>query len=186
VGRKMHVKIGLVRHFKVKKDLPKKILIAQDELLRWFEEYDYCDIEYGEVDLGGIEWKSCFSSDLSRAVRTAETIHNGDVVKMKELRELGAHQVFKSNIKLPMVLWALLIRGIWLLDHKSQVERRADIQRRIRAALDEILSKAEGDILIVSHGALMLFIRKELIKRGFKGPRLRTPENGKLYLYENE
>lgn len=178
------MKIGLIRHFKVKKELPKKLFISQNELLKWFEEYDYCDVEYGSVELGKTHWTSCFSSDLSRAVRTAETIYTEDIVKMKELRELKAYPVFKRNVSLPMFVWGFLIRIVWLLNHKSQLESVRDIRRRAGTVLDEILSRGQGDTLIVAHGALMLFMRKELVKRGFRGPRLRTPKNGKLYLYE--
>jgi broad specificity phosphatase PhoE len=64
------------------------------------------------------------------------------------------------------------------------LESKADGIKRIQAVMDEILSQSEEDVLIVSHGALMMFMRKELLKRGFKGPRLKTPENGKLYIFE--
>ncbi|WP_269082515.1 hypothetical protein [Aneurinibacillus tyrosinisolvens] len=39
-------------------------------------------------------------------------------------------------------------------------------------------------MLIVSHAALMMFMEKELLKRGFTGPKVKTAENGKLYLFE--
>jgi hypothetical protein len=54
----------------------------------------------------------------------------------------------------------------------------------IKAVLDEILNQGEEDVLIVSLGALMMFMRKEMLKRGFEGPKIKRPENGKLYLFE--
>jgi broad specificity phosphatase PhoE len=178
------MKVGLVRHFKVKKGYPKKTFITTNELIQWFEEYDTADIEDGEIELCGIEWKRCFASDLPRAVKTAEKIYSGNIVKMKELREIPVYPIFKRNVKLPFLLWAILVRAAWLVNHKSQLESKTDCIKRIGAVLDDILSQSEEDVLIVSHGALMMFMRKELVKRGFRGPAFKTPENGKLYIFE--
>lgn len=179
------MRVGLVRHFKVKKDIPKQLLISQSEVLRWFEEYDHADIEEGTVDLGNIDWKRCYASKLDRAVRTAHIIYPGNVEKRKELREIQIYPFFKRDVKLPFLLWAVLVRMALLLDHKSQLERKTDVNMRIQKVLDEVLSHEE-DVLIVGHGALMIFMRKELLRRGFRGPNLKTPKNGKLYLFEKE
>jgi broad specificity phosphatase PhoE len=178
------MKVGLVRHFKVKKNFPKKLLLSQNELCRWFEEYELCDIEIGEVDLYNIEWKRCFSSDLTRAVKTAEKIYNGSIIKLVDLREIQSYPIFKWDIKLPFLIWAALIRIAWGINHKSQLECMTSIRNRISAALDKVFSQSDDNVLIVSHAALMIFMRKELLKRGFKGPKVNTPENGKLYVFE--
>jgi broad specificity phosphatase PhoE len=178
------MKVGLVRHFKVKKDFPKKLFISQNELCKWFEEYDHCDIEVGKVDLYDTKWNRCFSSDLTRAVKTAETIHNGKIIKLVDLREIKSSPIFKWNLKLPFLLWIIFVRIAWAIKHRSQPESMADIRKRISSALDKIFSQSEEDVLIVSHAALMIFMRKELVKRGFKGPKVGTPQNGKLYIFE--
>lgn len=174
------MRIGLVRHFKVKKGLPERTLISQIELIQWFEEYDVADLEDGEVYLGDNIWKKCFTSDLPRAIKTAEKIYNGNIVAMKELRELQPHIPSKRKIKLPFLLWAILIRCGFLTPRKYI----NDYERRVETVLDEILSQSDEDILIVSHGALMIYMRKELLKRGFKGPKFKIPDNGKLYVFE--
>jgi broad specificity phosphatase PhoE len=178
------MKVGLVRHFAVKKGYPEKRFVAQSEVMQWFEEYDAAEIEAGAVDLGGVEWKRCYSSDLYRAVKTAELIYPGTITPLKELREIPIDPVFQQDIKLPFLWWAVLVRAAWLLNHKSQRERKTDVRKRIEGVLDQILSQGEEDVLIVCHAALMIFMRKELLKRGFTGPAFRTPENGKLYLFE--
>ncbi|MCR8634929.1 histidine phosphatase family protein [Paenibacillus radicis (ex Xue et al. 2023)] len=180
------MKIGLVRHFRVLKQLPEKRWISPEELTRWFDEYDTCDIEIGQTDLSSVEWKRCYSSDLPRAAATAQTIFNGEIIFMKDLREIH-YPLFSKMINqpLPFMLWAILIRTAWFINHKCLTENKADVQSRINAALDHILKpEFEEDVLIVSHGALMMNMRKELIRRGFSGPKFSTPENGKLYLFE--
>lgn len=65
---------------------------------------------------------------------------------------------------------------------------RAEIETakgKIRQALDTILQQGNEDVLIVSHGALMMYMRKELIRKGFRGPSFSTPKNGQLYIFEN-
>ncbi|QQE73488.1 histidine phosphatase family protein [Brevibacillus composti] len=57
-------------------------------------------------------------------------------------------------------------------------------ENRAAAVLDRILASGEENVLIVGHGAFMMFMRKELLKRGFRGPALHRPVHGQLYVYE--
>jgi broad specificity phosphatase PhoE len=179
------MKIGLVRHFKVKKEFPKKFLLTQQELSQWIQEYDVADIEEGEVDLGNIAWKRCFTSDLPRAEKTARKIYQGPITVTKALREIPICPLFRNQeVKLPLWAWGLIMRGAWLCNHRSQIKAKQDVQRRLTDVIDEIMSRNGEDTLIVSHGILMVSMRQELLKRGFKGPRLGTPANGRLYVFE--
>lgn len=178
------MKVGLVRHFKVKKEYPIKAWLSTNEVMEWFKEYDTADIEAGETELGVTEWKQCFASDMPRAAKTAAAIYRGHVIHMEALREIPM-PIVKRNIKLPFFGWTLVLRGMWLFSRTA----RADIEaarQKIAYVLDTILQQEEGDVLIVSHGALMMYMRKELLRRGFHGPAFGTPKNGKLYIFENE
>lgn len=177
------MKIGLVRHFRVKKDFPTK-LVTPSEVTQWLDEYEHTDVEIATTDLGGIDWKRCFASDLPRAAKTAETIYDGPITQLQELREVRPLPITNRNIKLPFMLWGALVRVAWMLNHKSQPEPPKEIAERLAAVLDNILAQGEEDVLIVSHAACMMFMQKELRKRGFQGPKLGTPENGKLYVFE--
>ena len=74
------MKVGLVRHFQVKKDFPKETLITPDQFNQWLNEYDESEIEDAEMDLCGIEWNICLASDLFRAAKTAEKIFSGNII----------------------------------------------------------------------------------------------------------
>src|SRR5688500_19725168 len=74
------MKIGLIRHFKVKHPFPKKILVSAADAINWFEEYEVAELEIINVDLGSIEWQMCYTSPLKRATRTASHIFPGDIV----------------------------------------------------------------------------------------------------------
>jgi broad specificity phosphatase PhoE len=58
-------------------------------------------------------------------------------------------------------------------------------RERINKVLDEAISPDTGNVLIVSHGALMIYMGKELLNRGFRGPKLKYPANGELHVYES-
>ncbi|MBU8878383.1 histidine phosphatase family protein [Bacillus sp. FJAT-29790] len=178
------MKIGLVRHFKVMHAYPEKIWITPSELTKWFKDYDASDIEEGETDLQEIEWEKCYSSDMFRAEKTASAIFDGEIIKTENLREVPAYPLVHRNIKLPYQLWAVLVRLAWLVNHPSQKDSKKSVEKRINLFLDDIISEGKANVLIVSHGALMIFMRRELVKRGFSGPRIGHPANGKLYLFE--
>lgn len=178
------MKIGLVRHFKVTRGYPTEKWITPSEFDQWMKEYEASDVEETEVDLGGINWHQCYSSTVRRAEITAEKIYNGELIKTDELREIPVYPFFKRDIKIPMILYPLCIRTAWFFNHKSQLERRTDVEKRVSKVVDRILEGNSENTLVVSHGALMMFMRKELIRRGFKGPKLGRPQNAKLYLFE--
>ncbi|MFB6365719.1 histidine phosphatase family protein [Paenibacillus elgii] len=178
------MKVGLVRHYKVKKDYPPQFLISSQELEQWFAEYDESDIEFGHTDLGGIEWNRCYASDMPRAARTAKHIYDGTITQWNMLREVPPPS-FRTKVRLPLMMWAVLLKTLWFKAPRSMPESMNDTRKRAEAALDEIFRQGDGNVLIVSHAALMMTMRKALLARGFRGPKFGTPENGKLYLFEN-
>ncbi|MDN4075044.1 histidine phosphatase family protein [Fictibacillus terranigra] len=178
------IKVGLMRHFKVTRGYPKGFF-SSDELMEWVKEYDASEIEENEADLGGVDWKTCYSSDLSRAEKTARRAFDGEIIFLESLREIKLSPFFRSRVKLPLMIHLLFIRLAWLLKHPSQSPGRQEVVQQIRDTLDKILQEPEKDILIVGHGGVMMFMRKELLKRGFTGPKLgRHIENGKVYVFE--
>jgi broad specificity phosphatase PhoE len=176
------VKVGLIRHFKVTRGYPNK-LVAGDELMKWVKEYDGSSVEETDIELHDIEWKRCFSSDLSRAKTTAEKAFHGKIIYTEDLREMAIIPLFRESIRLPLFLHLLMVRVAWLFNHPSQPESKKEVLERINKTLDNILESDE-DVLIVGHGGIMIFMRKALRKRGFKGPNFRRPENAKLYIFE--
>jgi Fructose-2,6-bisphosphatase len=174
--------IGLVRHFKV--NCNTKIFMTSYDFEEWVRQYDNSDIIENEIDFGNIKWQKCFSSDLYRAVRTAETIFEGEILKTNLLREVCISPIFKSSIKLPYIFWCISGRIAWLFKHKSQMETIEGTKERVKELLDTIENEAHMNILIVCHGFFMKTLQKELKKRGFYGESIKRPQNGTLYLYK--
>lgn len=179
------MKIGLVRHFKVLKDYPYVVkIVSQSQVLEWFNEYDRADVEESFTHLGGIDWDVCYASDLKRAIKTANSIYKGNIIEKEELREFKLQPIFKRNIHLPFIVWPLLIRLAWYFNHKSQLQHKIESLKKVKDFVDEILSSHLNNVLVVSHAALMMYLRKELLKCGFSGPKFKKAENGRLYVYE--
>jgi len=177
------MKIGLIRHYKVNYPYPLRKRLSSHEVAEWFAAYDEADIEAGVTDLQGVTWERCWTSDLPRAKRTAQLVYSGELESLEELREIPVPQ-FRTRIRLPFLCWGILIRLSWLIHRRTREDIRS-AQELIRAVLDRILSGSGGPILIVSHAALMKYMRKELLRRGFRGPKFGYAENGKLYVFEN-
>ena len=174
------MKIGLVRHFKVKHKLPSGFLIGHDALVQWFEGYDNADIIIDHVDMGGINWQTCYASSMNRVHKTASHIYAGNVSLHDELREISVLQLLNKKRRLPIILWAILIKRKTL----SANVITAEAERKLEAFIDKLAQKPEKEILIVSHCFVMMLLQKKLIARGFTGQKFINPANGKVYVFE--
>lgn len=177
----MTLKVGLLRH--LRPPVARWRLLNAVEFLRWWDEYDRSGIEARPVDLNGVQWERCYSSDLPRAVGTARSIFRGQISLSPLLREVPVAPVWPSRLPLPWPVWILLGRVAWYCEHSSQPEPPAATARRARAFVTELLRSASVDTLIVTHGLMMKQIAKELIRRGFRGHLPLRPLKGRLYLF---
>ena len=123
------MKIGLVRHFKVKHKLPGGFLIGHDALVQWFEGYNTADVIINPVDMGGINWQICYASTMSRAHITATHIYTGHISLHDELREISVLNLMNKKRRLPILLWALLIKRKTLSANSitQEVERKLEV-----------------------------------------------------------
>src|SRR6187549_86649 len=157
------MRIGLIRHFKVNHPFPVKRWLSKAEVIKWFEEYDNTlNIEYKKVDLGNINWIRCYSSNMVRAVNTANHIYDGEITEIAELSELNILHRLSDRIKLPFLVWGIVVR----IKSFSLNEDVNEFKKRIIAFIEKTIANNEGDILIVSHWFVMRVIQKELVKRG--------------------
>jgi broad specificity phosphatase PhoE len=179
------MRLGLVRHFRVARGFPKRFLVSTSEIAQWFQEYETSDIVPGHTDLMGIPWQRCYASDQPRAQKTARLIFPGEVIAVPELREMQVYAFEQGSLKLPFFAWSIIAKVKARVTKKLFSEPAPLMRRRISAFLDAMMEKGDDDVLIVSHGMLMQHFSRELRSRGFSGPLIRrTPDNGKLHLYE--
>ncbi|PRR82514.1 histidine phosphatase family protein [Clostridium vincentii] len=177
------MKIGIVRHFKV--DFKPKKLMNHNDFNEFVTSYDNATVIYNDTNINSDEWDRCYCSDLTRAIKTAESIYNKNLQRTELLREVEMYPMWKLKFKIPSVIWSILSRVAWEINHKSQLETINDTKERAKAFLQQIdINKLES-ILIVSHGFFLLTLVKELKLLGFNGDIPKRIKNGYLYILEN-
>jgi hypothetical protein len=174
------MRIGLVRHFKVNHPIPKGFLIGYKTLTDWFTQYDEADIHHAIFDNQGINWELCYASPMRRAYKTAQHIHKGEILLHDDLCEVNILSLMNKKRRLPIIIWAILIKRKTLSVNSITEATR----KKLVDFVDMILKKKEKEILIVSHGFIMMLLQQELLARGFSGKKFSNPANGKMYVFE--
>lgn len=174
------MKIVLIRHFKVNLSFPKKYLLSKQEVIDWFDKYNTADVESELVNLSNTNWTHCYSSPLKRAKATAEIIYKGEITETDALKELDILHLLPEKVRLPFLVWGLLVQIKFYSGAKEVIQFRHNLD----AFIEKLITTEGGNVLIVSHGFVMLYIQKQLLKKGFRGHKIRFPENGILYGYE--
>jgi broad specificity phosphatase PhoE len=178
------MRIGLIRHFEVVRGMPGPGLMTAAALQTWLADYDASDIRAKPVDLGGLAWDRCLSSDSPRALRTATAIYDGPIVATPLLREPNLRPLRTGGLRLPYWGWRSILRLAWMTSHPSQREAKREFLANVAAAMDMLLDGGAGRSLVVSHAGIMMFLRRELLRRGFRGPRFKLAEHATLYVFE--
>ncbi len=174
------MKIGLIRHFPVKHPFLKG-WVRQSEMLNWFNAYNSAPVKESAIEISP-DWQRCYSSQLPRAVTTATLIFSGHVEQSEFLNEPGPFKIFKKDVRLPFLAWAILIR--WAIHRSwSKTHGRAGIEIRIRQFMQQVKNEDEN-ILIVSHALVMEILSNYLIQQGFRGRKLTNPKNGVLHIFD--
>lgn len=176
------MRIGLVRHFPVQEPWPSGWVTSAD-LQQWRGRYDASEPIVGPIDVSARTWQRCLSSDLKRAFVTAQAAYPGDITPTPLLREADVPALPTGNLRLPVGGWRLLLRLAWFTGHSSQRAARDEFHRRIKASAD-LLEQEPVDTLVVSHAGVMFFLRKELLRRGFTGPKFGLAAHARLYVFE--
>jgi len=176
------MRVGLVRHFKVSEPMPSGWLTAL-ELQEWRERYDLAEICPFEVSIDSESWARCYASHLARAEATARRIYFGDIQLTSELREAEFGLFPTGRWRFPAWVWRMLQRLTWMTGHSSQREFRDDLRDRVGRVAD-LIDSCDTDALVVSHAGMMFYLRKELLRRGYRGPKFRIAGHAQIYIFE--
>jgi broad specificity phosphatase PhoE len=178
------VKLGLMRHLKTTQRYMTDQRMNSEEYAAWLKAYDASGIIPGPVDLRGVDWEVCFSSDLPRALETAKLVYPGEIIVTPLLREVTIGPFLHTRRRLPFIFWEIANRYGWSQDRATQPETRPQTQRRARQFIEMVMEQHTQNILAVTHGGFMWELRHELEQHGFTGDHFRLAENGQVYIYE--
>lgn len=175
-------RVGLLRHFPVREGYPRGWCTAV-ELAAWRDRYDGSPVVPGAFDLGGVDWVRCVCSPLPRARDTAARVFSGPVEVLEDLKEAEFGPLGTGWLRLPALGWRLWMQVAWRVGHASQREFRDAFRQRVHRAADR-LERGGDPTLVVSHAGMMLYLGRELARRGFRGPRLGVAEHARAYVFE--
>jgi len=176
--------IGLVRHFKV--DYKSKHFLTPEGFTSAMNDYDNANVISNGLKLLSSDWDICYSSSLPRALTTAKSIYDGEIIITDKLIEVAMTPFTNKNISLPSFFWHIGARKHWYQNKQTQPEVRTQTLQRANEIFDEIKNCGKEKVLVVSHGFFLRNFYKVLISNGFNGKMDEAPRNGKLYTMINE
>jgi broad specificity phosphatase PhoE len=115
------------------------------------------------------------ASDLKRSLESATffTEHSSMIVNPL-FREVDRPYFHVPFVRLKAKSWAYLFIVFWLLGVMDGLNTFKEARIRARTCARELAKYSErfGHVLLVGHGYMNTYIRKELVKAGWSGPNL--------------
>lgn len=176
------MKIGIVRHFKV--DYKAKTFMNSQDFIDYVDGYNNASVIENEVILTKGIWKKCYCSDMTRAITTAETIYNGEIIKSELLQEVNMYPSRQTKIRIPAFIWSITSRIGWKFNKESQKEGINKTKERAKAFVLSLDLSSNDNILLITHGFFSITLIGELRKLGFSGRIPKNMKNGYLYILE--
>lgn len=112
-------------------------------------------------------------SHLLRSVESAKALGCSEMhVKDPLFRETAIPYFDSGFIPLPVSVWVVVLRLLWLFSFSRNGESLIDARVRAKQAAERLVELAEEhqNVLLIGHGLINHFIAKELQKMGWLGP----------------
>ncbi len=176
---KLPKRIFLIRH--ARPDLSRKGLFNHAAANKYISDYDAAAIEEFILKQETIPYEAIqkvYCSTLIRSQLTAKAIF-GEQVQLKVdkvFREFERRIFSLPYLKLPIKLWLVSARVLWFLGFNSKdIETFKEAKQRARNCAETLAADAttHHTTVLVAHGLLNNFIRKELEQMGWQ-----TKHNG--------
>jgi broad specificity phosphatase PhoE len=114
------------------------------------------------------------ASDVVRSIESAKLLPSGSVRIDPDLREAVLPSSMGVAIRLPAAAWVVIARMAWWLNWCRSEEPIAAARARARRAADRLcaLASQHGTVAVIGHGVFNRFIARQLLARGWRGPRI--------------
>jgi len=156
---------------------------------KYISDYDAAQVEEFILAHEAIPYKQIkkvHCSTLIRSQLTAQAIFGNDVTLVidKNFREFERKIFSLPYLHLPIQLWLIVARILWFLGFNSRgIETFKEARARARKAAKQLIDEATQETIavLVAHGLLNFFIRRELKKLGWQ----QTIKEGSGYISVN-
>ncbi|MFD2247045.1 histidine phosphatase family protein [Pontibacter ruber] len=143
---------------------------------QFITDYDAAQVEKFVLSHESIpykEIKKVFCSTLVRSQLTAKAIFGNDIELIidHDFREFERKIFSLPLVRLPIRFWLLSSRALWLMGLNSKgIESFKEAKKRVRRCAERLSKEAEQDktVVLVAHGFLNNFIRRELRKKKWR------------------
>jgi broad specificity phosphatase PhoE len=166
------MRIALVRHARV--SFSGSAWVSPGRVREAVDEYDRAPIKPGEVsaDLEALVQSASVvvSSSLSRSLHTAKLLARGRAVTSDSIYDEAALPSPRGAVPfLPIRLWFVVMRVLWLLGWARGAETSSEARLRARLAAERLVQAAEPDnlVVLVGHGIFMTLISRALQDNGW-------------------
>ena len=187
--RKIFMEISIIRHGKPEINVDTSI--SANEFITWIQSYNAATISsYSQPQFNTLlQTKSCkvlVSSHLPRSIDSAKAINSSKLILSDKLfAEAGLPAANWKLIKLSPKIWAIFFRILWLLGYSKNSESFKEFQQRALLAADKLieLASVHQRVLFVGHGIFNRLLVKELLQRGWTGPKKIDSKHWSLATY---
>lgn len=174
------MEIILLRHGKPNVELSGYLSVKELKQL----VYDYA--KFGISDSPDNKLKNKFTdhfaicSDLTRSKESAKALGLNDISLSDILfKEADLPHFDNDFLRLPVTVWVILLRLLWLFGFKKNGESFLQAKERSKLATEKLMTLAQTNekIIVVGHGLMNRLIGRQLKKKGW----LASPIVGKRY-----
>jgi broad specificity phosphatase PhoE len=139
------------------------------------ESYDHCAIKNNVENENKIKnliknGDLFISSDLKRAKDSFQLLGITDYQVNSVFNEPRLpSELFNRTVKLPIFIWAILLRVVWLLGYKRDCESIEQFKKRMNLAVHFLENNLlnHHHIIVMAHGFINFFILRRLLKKGW-------------------
>ncbi len=166
------MKIILIRHAEV--NINTNSFAYAFELKKWLDIYNHAEIKKDFVsksEISNIFNRSdkILCSGLKRSYDSVALYAKTPHQQNELFNEAGLPYANWRWVKLPLALWAIVFRVMWLFGYKKNGESLQEAKSRAKKATDKLINFCEEELTVtlLGHGLMNRLIGKELIRRGW-------------------
>jgi broad specificity phosphatase PhoE len=167
------MKIILIRHAEV--NIDKNIFTYASKLKNWLYIYDHAEIKKVLVSKDKIltifnQSNIIFCSKLKRSLDSVALYGKSPDETDTLFNEVGLPFANWDWVKLPLSLWVVVFRVMWLFGYDNNGESLQDAKARAKKGADRLINACDENstVTLLGHGLMNRLIGKELVKRGWK------------------
>ena len=166
------MKIILIRHAEV--DINKNSFAYAFELKKWLDIYNNAEIKKDFVSKSEISnifdsSDKILCSGLKRSYDSVALYGKTPYEEDELFNEAGLPFANWRWVKLPLWVWAIIFRVMWLFGYKKNGESLQEATIRAQKGASKLIASCEKGttITLLGHGLMNRLIAKELVKRGW-------------------